>query len=642
MNLSIHQLKLDEVVGNITRTNSELFKSISGIAQSVSVFTDRQTSLYGALGSLISKENQQIGMLKVLADALERGLTLALEYESLTVQCALMNEAIARMQRLISSHFTGILDVSQVPVALLQQGLLENSELSLANVRTEFRYSATGYQIVHIIPGYSSPFFLYKLDQIPVPREGHWFGIEQEREIYAINNVHDFLDLGEVSMLCPRVGLSYLCKSRTVTVRRSREMSCISQLIAKHTTGQGKVDKCSPVKIHPGDKMSYIVKDSYLLIANPAAQDSLEVLCPDSSQSANYTVPNGLVKLRMLPTCSYSAADFYIPPSASRTTLRTVEEDLTEIRLASLVLSSEHLLDHSGLVDWRDPGLNSLLEKYSSQISSQGKTVDTLAREVKKLDTLEALTDYSPFEDLSDFSSPVSYLNWMLVSLIVILCTAAAVLMWMYCSKALCCKVTASITGAASRCCLWCSSWHARQEGAAKYSATGRDSPSCSVSGPRPSTPAAAPKRAGLYPEVEEALSASSLPEEDLVDGCFRVAWDIAPGPVNDLILAGYLQGQSGPSYVTFDLEAKIVRDLAGRALHHVQAPSDHLILAYLEHVKASPLPPLLIEKDNVVALKGHPAVHFKGDKGWVNVLTDKKVPGLRAPTPSERRESSL
>ena len=144
MNLSIHQLKLDEVVGNITRTNSELFKSISGIAQSVSVFTDRQTSLYGALGSLISKENQQIGMLKVLADALERGLTLALEYESLTVQCALMNEAIARMQRLISSHFTGILDVSQVPVALLQQGLLENSELSLANVRTEFRYSEIG------------------------------------------------------------------------------------------------------------------------------------------------------------------------------------------------------------------------------------------------------------------------------------------------------------------------------------------------------------------------------------------------------------------------------------------------------------------------------------------------------------------
>ena len=85
-----------------------------------------------------------------------------------------------------------------------------------------------------------------------------------------------------------------------------------------------------------------------------------------------------------------------------------------------------------------------------------------------------------------------------------------------------------------------------------------------------------------------------------------------------------------------------MVRDLSGRALPQVKGPSDSVILTYLDHVKQTPLPPLQQLKDNMVALKSHPAVHYKIETGWVNVLTGKKVLGLRAPSITEEKESSF
>ena len=641
LKIDMNAIDLSRVVANLTSTNHELLGNIKQFTGSVSSLTDRQDRMFHDLEKAMGTEHTAVKQMRVMIQEQDKAVILTAEYQAIALQANFLIEAANKIRRLVASSLTNTVDLSLLPAAQLRQVTSSNMKLSLQRAKTTFKYTLAGHTLVWSIPSFLEPFKVFKFQEVPFFKNGEWYGQKNVPGEIVLNFAQDELDLAEVERYCTLLEGSYTCERGMVNIRRNVAKNCRHQLIARHLAGTGELSYCKPTKIYAGYLQSSIVKGDTLLLANPHKPDSLTSICAGSAPKVE-PLPIGLVTFKLMPNCNYHTSEINIPAARVGPKLDDSSDNYSELLLVQMVMDSEEILDQGNLRNMSDPEIQTLLDRYSQDLQAAGKPVSEIMQQLQRITSLNSLSDFNPVHlDLTNINSATNWmviLFWCIVALSFVI---GLIVIWFkhpYLSELLylaCCfcrvknfrsrwaVLRMRMQGDKSR----PMEDYSRELQAVRMADILRSpSPDFKVSAP------VAPKRTPASENLEPLLPIYTSTGRS-ADGKLQASWTIITSELGQLVLTTDVVVNGRSIKVIYDEDADAIIGENGECITSIHTPSESLKAALQVQVQCMKLPDMVRTPAGKLALRIDPTVQFKPGVGWFDMISMKRVPGLRAPS---------
>jgi len=627
--LSKEEQETRQSLNDLTGANKKMVSTMKSVFHSVTTLQDKQTALFKDIKDLVDSEYALVGNVKNTGRKLEAATRLINEYQAVASGSVLIFQTAEKMHRLIEAALTNVLDVGQVSLPSLRRFLTRNFRLSLTQVETQFRFSPVGYEAVFKIPRYGESFTVYWLKQLPSYISGNWFKIPNLSDKVIMNSEGRIILPEEAKRACQIEKKDVLCNQGAVSVRQPLPSNCAANLVLALHSRQAELSSCVPKRIAYTMNQDFMIKDESLIIANPAAEDKLEIVCRTSKTDSSLTLPKGLSSVPYHKNCEYSTQEMTISGVQSELLGKVpiLSSDLDQLNSLNLAGNSMLALDSLGSASFN---LSSLLTSLDVELEAQGKAVSELKAAQDQLDLTKQLTEIDPFK--IDFDRPTSASNavvvllWSVLALLGITALASCFL----CPECLgqCMSQTLLATGKFLKGCLMpvlafvakcCTTrrpqGRSQQDSEVEMSesvtfikdhAIIRTQPLCSASAP------------GMYPTLGHDSEKAAF-------------WTIKEGLYSNLLLSGVMTGPGGQQKrFLYDPKSGKLTDSTGHKVTGIALPPGSLILEFQNKVEALPLPDFMKTEEGVVLAK---FPHIKlVDQTWMDLTSGQTVPGLRVP----------
>jgi hypothetical protein len=551
----------------------------------------------------------------------------------------LLSESAEKLYKIVSSATGSSLDFSQVNLPGLRKLLVRNFRLSLTQVKTELRFSSTGYKALYQVPRYSEAFTIYDLRQVPYydSVSGSWFKVLNLPGEVILSQDSRVINSKAAAASCQRKDNLLLCNQGTVAIRKPLPTDCGTNIVLALHSQKANLTQCKFTRIAYTLEQEYLLKNDSLVVANPSNPDTLRVFCRSKGEHSSSPLPVGLSLVKYSKDCEYSTSEFTILGSRSEQ-LGQAHVVSSELKLINSLMSAESDLqsEHESMLT--DPALgynlSSLLTSLDQELAVQGQAVAALKDDLDQAEITKQLSNLDPFT--LDFSRPTSANNVLLILFWVVsgLVTVSVLAGCFFCPEAMgafifkgtlstgqcCCGFLDSAIRATRDCCR-------RPE---YEEADSEEGVEMEFRGPEPNKPvelaAAAKKPIARFPQGAGHFGLYFTDDHRPVK---TATWLITEGLYGDLVLSGRLQETEG-RMVHYSFRDRAVLDDLDRVVVGAVPPSQLQIAEFLAQVNARGTPKIAQRKNRIV-LEDYPFIQLYGSV-WVNEKDGSEVAGLKAP----------